>query len=400
MNRPILDGIFVVDLTQALAGPYCTQLLSDFGAEVVKIERPGGGDQSRGWGPPFIAGESSYFLGTNRNKRSLTLDLKNERSREILDRLIDRADVLVHNVPRRAAQQRLGIDALRVRERNSRIVWAAISGFGMTGPGAEKPGYDVIAQAMSGTMALTGPPESGPTRFPTPMADITTGMYTAMGILAALFERERSGEGQEVDVALFDSQASWLSNVASAYLATGNPPVKRGNVHPNIAPYQPFRAADGWFILAAGTETHWSRVVDLLDEAGREIGADARFATNADRVTHRAELEEVLESAFATGSVAEWIARFERAGVPCGPILTPEAALGHPHLRAREMVVDMEHPTAGTVRSLGNPIKMSRTPARVRSAAPLLGGDSVAILTELGFSEAEIESFRSVSIIQ
>lgn len=279
MNATVLAGITVLDLTQALAGPYCTQLLADMGAEVIKIERPGSGDQSRGWGPPFVKGESTYFMGTNRNKRSLTLNLQDEAAREVLFRLIENADVLVHNVPRRTTQQKLGIDAESVRERNPRLVWAAISGFGMTGPEAEKPGYDVIAQAMSGTMALTGEPDSGPTRFPTPMADITTGMYTAMGILAALFEREHSGEGQEIDVALLDSQATWLSNVASAFLATGTAPAKRGNVHPNIAPYQPFRAQDGWFILAAGTEEHWRRVVALLG-AEDSLGNDARFATD------------------------------------------------------------------------------------------------------------------------
>jgi len=399
MDIPILQGILVIDLTQALAGPYCTQLLADFGAEVIKIERPGSGDQSRGWGPPFLAGESSYFLGTNRNKQSLTLDLKKEEAREILDRLIHRADVLVHNTPRRSTQETLGIDAARVRGLNGRIIWAAISGFGMTGPEAEKPGYDVIAQAMSGTMALTGPPEGGPSRFPSPMADITTGMYTAMGILAALYERERSGKGQEIDVALFDAQTTWLSNIASAYLATGIPPARRGNIHPNIAPYQPFRAADGWFILAAGTEALWEKTLSVLGDAGATIGADARFGTNADRVAHRQELESLLEGEFAGAPVATWIERFEQAGVPCGPILTPEAALDHPHIRAREMVVEMEHPAAGTVRALGNPIKLNRTPATIRSAAPLLGADTEEILRNIGFSDSEIETFRAKRVI-
>lgn len=399
MNKVILEGILVIDLTQALAGPYCTQMLADFGAEVIKIERPGSGDQSRGWGPPFVAGESSYFLGTNRNKQSLTLDLKKPEAREIMDRLIDRADVLVHNVPRRAAQEKLGIDAQRVRKRNDRIIWAAISGFGMTGPEAEKPGYDVIAQGMSGTMALTGLADSGPTRFPTPMADITTGMYTAMGILAALFERERSGQGQEIDVALLDSQTSWLSNVASAYLATGNPPIKRGNVHPNIAPYQPFRAADGWFILAAGTEAHWQKVLGVLGAEGQTLADAERFGSNAKRVGNREALEAALETVFAGAPVATWIEHFEAAAVPCGPILNPEAALDHPHILAREMVVQMEHPSAGTVRALGNPIKMSRTPAAVRKAAPRLGEDSTTVLVSLGYTDAEIDAFRANSVV-
>lgn len=407
MSKPVLDGITVIDFTQALAGPYCTQLLADFGARVIKIERPGTGDQSRGWGPPFVEGESTYFMGTNRNKESLTLDLGSPDARIVLERLIDRADVLIHNVPRRASQKKLGIDAAAVRARNARIIWTAISGFGFTGPEAEKPGYDVIAQAMSGTMALTGEPESGPMRFPTPMADITTGMYAAMGILTALYERQRSGEGQELDVALLDSQATWLSNVAGAFLATGSAPPKRGNVHPNIAPYQPFRAADGWFILAAGTDEHWKRVVEAIasvlpDSAQRvyeELREDSRFSGNRDRVANREAMEGALERYFVTRSVAEWIATFEDAGVPCGPILPPEAALAHPQLAARDMIVETQHVTAGPVRSLGNPIKLNRTPPAVRTAAPVLGADTDAILTELGFDSAEVAEFRAQGVV-
>ena len=408
MSTP-LDGITILDLTQALAGPYCTQLLADMGAEVIKVERPGSGDQSRGWGPPFVEGESSYFMGTNRNKRSLTLNLQDEEARQVLYRLVDRADVLVHNVPRSATRKKLGIDAETIRGRNPRIIWASISGFGLTGPEAEKPGYDVIAQAMAGTMALTGEAGSGPMRFPTPMADITTGMYTAMGILTALFERERSGEGQEVDVALLDSQATWLSNVASAFLATGSAPVKRGNAHPNIAPYQPFRAADGWFILAAGTDVHWRRVVDVLEGDRAEgpsegasagsLGSDERFAGNRDRVAHREELEAALEAHFRTRPVQEWIAAFERVGVPCGPILSPEQALEHPHLAAREMIVPLEHSTAGTVRSLGNPMKLSRTAVQFRKAAPTLGEDTDTLLAELGFDGEHIAAMRERGVI-
>lgn len=394
MEQPALDGILVVDLTQALAGPYCTQMLADFGARVIKIERPGSGDQSRGWGPPFVAGESSYFMGTNRSKESLALDLAHPGAREVLNRLIDRADVLVHNVPRRGSQVKLGIDAPTVRARNRRIIWCAISGFGFTGPEAEKPGYDVIAQGMSGTMMLTGEPGSGPTRFPTPMADITTGMYAAMGILTALYERERSGQGQDLDVALFDSQLTWLSNVASAFLATGTAPPKRGNVHPNIAPYQPFQAHDGWFILAAGTDAHWQRVVAVLsaDDAatGNALQADKRFATNRDRVANRDALDRMLTTRFLTQPVNHWITAFEGAGVPCGPILPAEAALTHQQTVARGMVVETEHPRAGTVRSLGNPVKLARTPPAVRRSAPVLGEDTAAILEELQFTPGEI----------
>jgi crotonobetainyl-CoA:carnitine CoA-transferase CaiB-like acyl-CoA transferase len=398
MNQQALSGITIIDLTQALAGPYCTQFLADMGADVIKIERPGSGDQSRGWGPPFVSDESAYFMGTNRNKASLTLDLQQEEGRQVLYKLIDTADVLVHNVPRQATRSKLGIDAESVRRRNSRIIWTSISGFGLTGPEAEKPGYDVIAQGMSGTMALTGEPGQGPVRFPTPMADITTGMYAAMGILTALYERERSGKGQDIDVALLDSQVTWLSNVASAFLATATAPEKRGNVHPNIAPYQPFHAADGWFILAAGTEKHWERVLGVL-EVTETVGKDPRFATNRDRVAHRAALEEVLEEHFRRQPVAHWITAFEAAGIPCGPILTPPEALEHPHLAARDMIVSMEHPTAGPVRALGNPVKLNRTPPRVRRAAPTLGEDTVSILRGLGYSDVQIRQMADDSVI-
>jgi crotonobetainyl-CoA:carnitine CoA-transferase CaiB-like acyl-CoA transferase len=390
MNRGILTGVRVIDLTQALAGPYCTQLLADFGADVIKIERPGSGDQSRGWGPPFLEGESAYFLGTNRNKRSLALDLSKEASKPILDRLLRSSDVLIHNVPKQSSRAKLGIDADRAMAINPALIWVSISGFGLTGPEAEKPGYDVLAQGMSGTMALTGEPESGPMRFPTPMADITSALYATIAVLGALYERRDSGAGQVVDIALLDGQATWLSNVASAYLATENPPRKRGNAHPNIAPYQPFRAKDGWLIIAVGTEAQWARFLDVLPDSAA-LREDSRFRTNADRVANREALEEALNSRLAGRTVEEWIGSFGGAGIPCGPILTPEAALVHPQLLAREMVVRMAHPKAGDVRTLGNPIKLSRTPTVTPVAAPTLGQHTREVLEEIGFSHREVD---------
>lgn len=398
MDQQVFRGIRVIDLTQALAGPHCTQLLADFGAEVIKIEHPRGGDQARGWGPPFLGGESTYFMGTNRNKRSLTLDLKQERARRVLEQLIDRADVLIHNVPRERSRRELGIDYASVSTRNPRLVWVSISGFGLTGPEAEKPGYDVIAQGMSGTMQLTGEADSGPTRFPTPMADITTGMYAAFGIAAALYERSTSGAGQAIDVALFDAQLTWLANVAGAYLNTGVEPPKRGNAHPNIAPYQPYRAADGWFIVAAGTEGHWQRLVEVLGSPA-ELQNQELFGDNARRVGNRPALERLLNNLFGASSVAHWIAQLEAVGVPCGPILTPAAALDHPQTAAREMIVTVHHPAAGDVRSLGNPVKLSRTPAQSGVAAPRLGEHTDAVLMELGYSAEQVAALGSAGVV-
>ena len=404
MKCEILDGIRVLDLTQALAGPHCTQLLGDFGAEIIKIERPGTGDQSRGWGPPFKNGESTYFMGTNRNKKSLTLDLKQSEAQDVLNRLIDTADVLIHNVPSERGRASLGIDAETVTNRNPRIIWTSISGFGLTGPEAEKPGYDVIAQAMSGTMALTGEAQAPPMRFPTPMADISTGMYATIAILAALYEREHSGHGQVLDLALLDCQSTWLSNVASAYLETGTAPAKRGNAHPNIAPYQPFRAADGWFILAAGTETHWQRLVRIMQEhygdaAEVLAGSEKLFESNADRVANREELERRLTEYFRRENVSVWIERFEGAGIPCGPILRPEETLEHPQLKARGMIETMEHSVAGMVRSMGNPMQFSRTPPKVEHAAPALGEQTDEILAAAGYSEEQIRALKDASIV-
>jgi crotonobetainyl-CoA:carnitine CoA-transferase CaiB-like acyl-CoA transferase len=394
----ILGGVRVVDLTQALAGPYCTQLLGDMGADVVKIERPGGGDQARGWGPPFVGDESTYFMGTNRNKRSITLDLQTNGGKDVLDRLLASADVLVHNTPKESVRKKLGIDSDRVMSKFPHIIWTSITGFGLSGPEAEKPGYDVIAQGMSGTMALTGEANSGPMRFPTPMADITTGMYAAMAILGALYEREKSGEGQIIDLALLDSQTTWLANVASAYFATGTPPAKRGNAHPNIAPYQPFPAQDGWFILAAGTERHWERLLEIVDKNG-QLAQDSRFSSNRDRVANRDALDAALTEIFSQQSVSFWIEQLESVGIPCGPIHKPEEILEHPQIKARDMVWSFEHVSAGQVRSLGNPMKFSRTPAAPHSPAPSLGQHTRALLGELGFNDEEIEQLKAESVV-
>lgn len=387
-NPGPLAGLMVIDHTTALSGPYCAQLLGDLGADVVKVERPDGGDQARGWGPPFVGDESAYFLGTNRNKRGVTLDLASEPGQRVLARLVERADVLIQNVPREATRRKLGLDETSCRARNPRLVWASISGFGNTGPYAERAGYDVIAQGMSGTMYITGEPDDGPTRFPTPISDITAGMYTALAIVSALYARERTGEGQAIDTALLDSQVTWLANLAASHLIAGDSVRKLGNAHPTIVPYQPFPTADHWIIVGAGSERLWTRLVELLEWP--EVGEDPRFRTNADRLAHRDELVPALAERFRRRPAAEWLEKMEAAAIPAGPIYAPEVALANEHLLARGMVVELEHPSIGVFRSLGNPMKLGGTPVTYRRPPPRLGEHNAEVFAELGFSEEEI----------
>src|SRR5215471_19553908 len=290
----LLDGIRVVELSEALAGPYCAMILGDFGADVIKVERPGVGDQSRTWGPPFVATESAYFLATNRNKRSITLDYDQPQGGEILRRLLARADIFVCNQPSMMSLKRRGIDPETLRSRHPRLIYCAITGYGFTGPKAGQPGYDILAQAEAGVMSFTGEPGAGPMRFPIAIADMTTGIYASLGILAALFARERTGRGEFLDLALFDSQLTWLANVASSYLNSGVSPERWGNAHPNIVPYQLFRGSDGrHFVVAVGTQPLWQRLLRLLNLEA-ELGVDPRFSSNADRIRNRDELIAIL----------------------------------------------------------------------------------------------------------
>ncbi|MGC8836840.1 MAG: CaiB/BaiF CoA transferase family protein, partial [Anaerolineae bacterium] len=285
LPRDALAGLRVVDLTQALAGPFCTMILGDLGADVIKVERPGEGDQSRGWGPPFLQGESAYYLSTNRNKRSLTLDLDKPAGQEVMARLLEGADVFLTNIPRWDSLRKRGLDYETVHARWPRLIYCIISGFGMTGPYAGRSGYDLVAQAMSGTMALTGEPEGEPQRFPSALADMTAGLYAVIGILAALEARRRTGEGQLIDISLLEGQIAWLTNIVGTYFATGQDLPRLGNVHPNITPYQPFPARDGYFILAVGTERLWHKLCEVLG-IEETVGRDPRFATNPDRNAH------------------------------------------------------------------------------------------------------------------
>ncbi len=393
-----LDGIRVIDLTEALAGPICTMMLGDLGADVVKIERPGTGDMSRGWAPPFVGPESAYFLSVNRNKRSLTLNLREPEARTVLQRLVGQADVFVVNQPRLDSLQRLGADPDTLCTINPRLVYCAVSGYGMTGPYAGQAGYDILAQAASGLMALTGEPGQGPIRYPVPLSDASAGLNSVIGILSALLARTVSGRGQFVDVALLDSQVAWLTNIAGAFFATGVRPPKLGNAHPNIVPYQPFQARDKHFIVAVGSERLWERFCQVLGIT-ETIGRDPRFATNADRLRHRDELVSELARIFETQDAEHWLVRLKAADIPAGPINEVDEALTDPHVLARGMVVEMEHPAAGPVRSLGTPAHLRDTPATYRLPPPTLGQHTIEILAHLGYSQAQIEQLEKQGVV-
>jgi crotonobetainyl-CoA:carnitine CoA-transferase CaiB-like acyl-CoA transferase len=395
----VLDGIRVVDWTEAMAGPYCAMLLGDFGADVIKVERPGVGDQSRGWGPPFIASESAYFLCANRNKRSLTLNLDNARALEIMRQLLARADVFVHNQPRRDSLVKRGLDYESLSVTNPRLIYCAISGYGSTGPKSGLPGYDILAQGEAGVMSFTGEANGDPMRYPIAIADVTCGIYSAMGILAALLARERSGKGQLLDMALLDSQLTWLANIGSSYLNAGELPARHGNAHPNIVPYQLFRTSDKRHIMVAvGTEAIWKRFCRVLG-IEHTLARDSRFANNRNRIANREILIPALQEIFLRAQAAEWLTKFRAANVPAGPIYAVNEAINSAQAQARRVVVEIEHPTISQVRSIANPIRMSSTPVCYRHAPPLLGEHTDAILAELGTTAEEISSLRAQAVV-
>lgn len=387
----LLDGIQVVELTEALAGPYCAMMLGDFGAEVIKVERPGVGDQSRTWGPPFIGTESAYFLSTNRNKRSITLNYDHPVGAGILHRLLAKADVFICNQPSLTSLQRRGIDPDALHAKHPRLIYCAISGYGLTGPRAGQRGYDIIAQAESGVMSFTGEPDGEPMRFPIAIADMTTGMYAAMGILAALYSRERTGKGDFLDMALFDSQLTWLANIGGSFLNAGVSPSRWGNAHPNIVPYQLFQGNDALsFVVAVGTQPQWQRLLKLLKlEEG--LGADPRFASNADRIRHRHLLIPLLQQKFAALPTQDWVSRLMAADIPAAPIQTVSEALHDPQTLSRSLIVELEHPILKAVRSIANPVRFAAQPVSYRLPPPLLGEHNRQILRELFFPDSELE---------
>jgi crotonobetainyl-CoA:carnitine CoA-transferase CaiB-like acyl-CoA transferase len=395
--KSILDSIRVVELTEALAGPYCAMLLGDFGADVIKVERPGIGDQSRGWGPPFVGSESAYFLAANRNKRSITLNYDHPRGAGALQKLLASADVFITNQPSLASLKKRGIDYESLRTKHPRLIYCSITGYGFTGPKAGRPGYDILAQAETGVMSFTGEPGGGPMRYPIAIADMTCGMYAAMGILAALFSREKTGRGQFLDMALFDSQLTWLANVGSSYLNADASPERWGNAHPNIVPYEVFRGSDDrYFVVGVGTETLWKRFVQVL-EIQDDIGRDERFQTNALRIANREILIPLLQNLFRKSPAQAWLGKLAEADIPAAPINTVSEAVNDAQTRARGLIVQMEHPSMGAAKSIANPIRLSETPVSYRLPPPLLGEHTSEILESLGYTAEQVKSMAGGS---
>jgi crotonobetainyl-CoA:carnitine CoA-transferase CaiB-like acyl-CoA transferase len=389
-----LQGITVLDLTRVLSGPYCTMVLADMGARVIKIEQPGKGDDTRGWGPPFLEGESAYFLSINRNKESMTLDFKQPEGRAILDRLISKSDVIVENF-RPGTLGKLGLDYRALAPGHPRLVCCSISGFGQNGPRSAEPGYDAVMQAEGGLMSITGSAAGPPFRLGVAIADIVSGMFAAQGIALALLVRERTGRGQAVDVGMLDSVAALLTYQAAIYFATGSAPSRMGNRHPTIVPYEMFSAADRDFMLAIGNDDQWHRFCQVTN-----FENNGRFATNRARVSLYSELKPLLDRHLSKETRDYWIERLSAAGVPCGSVRDLHEVFSDAQLAAREMVAQVEHRTIGALRLLGVPIKLSETPGSVRTAPPTLGQHTDMVLGhDLDLSAGEIAALRARGVV-
>ena len=395
-----LAGLRVLDLTRVLAGPTCTQMLGDLGAEVIKIERPGAGDDTRGFRPPVMpgTGESAYFVGANRNKQSVTLDIASPEGQAIVRRLLARCDILVENF-KVGTLPRYGLGWEQVHADFPGLVYCSITGFGQTGPYAPRPGYDGLIQAFGGVMSLTGEPDGLPQKVGVPVADLFAGLYGCIGILAALRHRERTGEGQHIDIGMLDTSVAWLANQAMNYLATGENPQRLGNQHPNIAPYQVFPTGDGHIVLSIGNDPTFRRFCEAFSPA---LAEDPRFATNALRVANRDAVTAALTPVMRQFSTREWVARLEALKIGCGPINRLSEVFADPHVLARGMVVEMAHPQGegGVVKVVANPVKLSATPPAYRLSPPALGQHTDAVLSGLlGMEAAEIAALREKGVV-
>ena len=403
-----LGHVRVLELSRVLAGPWAAQTLADLGASVIKVEKPGAGDDTRTYAPPYArardgaeSGESAYFLSTNRGKRSVTIDFIRPEGQKLVQALAAKSDVVIENF-KVGGLAKYGLDYTSLRALNPGLVYCSITGFGQTGPYSHKPGYDFMIQGIGGLMSITGEPDGhpggGPVKVGVAVADIFTGLYAAIAILGALSHRDRTGDGQHIDLALLDTQVAVLANQAMNYLVTGVAPKRLGNSHPNIVPYQVFAASDGHLIVAVGNETQFARMCEVIGRP--ELARDARFATNAARVNHREEIVAILREIFATRTMRHWLDALERVGVPCGPINTIADVFADPQVQARCLRLDLPHPATGSVPSVANPIRYSATPIAYRSAPPMLGADTDEILREtLGVTPDEIARLRKAGII-
>ncbi len=396
MTPGALSGLRVLDLSRILSGPFATMTLADLGADVIKVEQPGTGDDTRQWGPPFQGDQAAYFLSVNRNKRSLAVDLKSAGGLAVVRELAAGSDIVVENF-RPGTAARLGLGYEELAREHPGLVYASISGYGQTGPDSARAGYDAIAQARSGIMSVTGESDGPPVRVGVSSADLVAGMWAVIGILAALRERDRSGTGQWVDISLLDGSVSWLTYVASGYFASGASPRRYGSAHPTIAPYQAFGTADGFVMVAVGNDGLWRRFAPAAGLG--ELLQDDRFGTNPLRVEHRDTLIPLIEKALSARSTGEWVRRLDEAGVPVGPIQTVDEVAHDPQVLARGMINELEHPTAGTLRTVGCPVRLTATPPAVRTAPPLLGQHTDDVLAELGVSEERIGALHRAGAV-
>lgn len=401
--RPLKD-LRVLDVSRALAGPYCTMIFGDLGADVIKVELPSRGDESRNWGPPFVGepyevypGESSYFMAINRNKRSITVNLKTAEGQEIVKRLAAVSDVFVENY-RTGTLEKMGLGYEDLHALNPRLIYCSISGYGRNGPYAERPGYDFIIQAEGGIMGVTGPEDGSPYRVGISIIDITTGIFASTAILAALHARELSGEGQLIDISLLDTSVALLSNVAANYLVAGVEPKRMGNAHFNIAPYEVFRARDKWFTLGAANVRQWEMLCEVVGKP--DLKNDPRFTTNKDRVANRGALSEILNDAFAQQDAEFWLSKLQEAEIPSGPINTIADVFDHPQAMARDFSVQIDHPTAGSINLSGFPYKLSQTPPQMYRHPPRLGEHTSEVLAKvLGYTVENIEHLKEQKVI-
>ena len=392
-----LGGVRVLDLTRVVAGPYCSMFLGDLGAEVVKVEQPGAGDDTRGWGPPFAGGESAYYLSINRNKQSLALDLKSKRAVELLRQLVKAADVILENF-RPGTMERLGLGEKELREINPRLIYASLTGFGADGPMSDWPGYDLIVQAWGGLMSITGTPDGEPVKVGVAIIDLVAGLMLGKAITAALFAREKIGVGQRIDTSLLEAEVASLINVGSNYLVGGKVPSRWGNAHPNIVPYQSFQTADGYLVIGVASEVIWKRFCEAI--AQRDLIDDPRFTDNSKRVENRSELIALLSQIFLQRRNDAWFKLLTGAEVPCAPVQTIDQVFQAPQVLQRDMLIELDHPTAGKVRMAGIPVKFSVTPAAVRLPPPLLGEHNEKILKNwLGLSADSIDELKKEKII-